>query len=171
MDCLLMRHGIALDAEEWAGAEEDRPLTKKGKVRTRQAAAGLAALKCRPTHLFSSPFVRAYDTAKLVRAEVCPTLNVERCHELAVGASPKQVLSFLRLLHPTSTVICVGHEPLLGEVAGMLLSGKSIPGLSFKKAGAALIHLADGPKPGRGILRWWLQPRQLRILGKQCGRY
>ncbi|MDH5666863.1 MAG: histidine phosphatase family protein [Nitrospira sp.] len=164
MDCLLMRHGIAVYAEEWAGAEEDRPLTKKGKVRARQAAAGLAALKCRPTHLFSSPFVRAYDTAKLVRDEVCPTLKVERCHELAVGASPKQVLSFLRSLPPTSTVICVGHEPLLGEVAGILLGVRPLPGLSFKKAGAALIHLPDGPKPGRGILRWWLQPRQLRAL-------
>ncbi len=164
MDCLLMRHGIAVDAEKWAGAEEDRPLTKKGKIRTRQAAAGLAALNCTPTHLFSSSFARAYDTANLVRAKVCPTLHVERCHELAVGSSPKQVLSFLRSLPPTSTVICVGHEPLLGEVAGMLLSGRPIPGLSFKKAGAALIHLPDGPKPGRGILRWWLQPNQLRAL-------
>lgn len=164
MDCLLMRHGIAVDAEEWAGAEKDRPLTKKGKIRTRQAAAGLATLTYRPTHLFSSPFVRAYETAKLVRTEVCPTISIETCHELAVGSSPKQVLSFLRSLPPASTVICVGHEPLLGDVAGMLLSGRPIPGLSFKKAGAAMIHLPDGPKPGHGILRWWLQPKQLRAL-------
>jgi len=167
MDCLLMRHGIAVDAEEWDGAEEDRPLTKKGKARVRHAAAGLATLNCKPTHLVSSPFVRAYDTAKLVRAEVCPALTIERRHELAAGASPKQVLSFLRSLPSASTVICVGHEPLLGEVAGMLLSGGSVPSLSFKKAGAALIHLPDGPKPSQGILRWWLQPKRLRILELQ----
>jgi len=169
MDCLLMRHGIAIDSEEWDGAEEDRPLTKKGKARVRHAAVGLATLSYKPTHLVSSPLVRAYDTAKLVRIEVCPTLTIERRHELAAGASPQQVLSFLCALPPASTVICVGHEPLLGEVAGMLLRGR-IPGLSLKKAGAALIHLPDGPKPGRGMLHWWLQPRQLRILGKQCGR-
>jgi len=165
MDCLFMRHGIAVEPEEWDGKEEDRPLTKKGKKRVRQAAAGLTTLGCTPTHLFSSPFVRANDTAKLLRTEVCPTLNVEICQELAVGASPEEILSFLRSIPTASTVICVGHEPLLGEVAGILLCGQSVPGLSFKKSGAALIHLPDGPKPGRGILRWWLQPRQLRVLG------
>jgi len=164
MDCLLMRHGIAVDAEKWDGAEEDRPLTKKGKTRVRQAAAGLATLNCTPTHLFSSPFVRAYDTAKLVRAEVCPALTIETRNELVVGTAPRSLFSFLRSLPPESTVICVGHEPLLGEVAGILLGVKSISGLSFKKAGAALIHLPDGLKPGRGILRWWLQPKQLRAL-------
>jgi phosphohistidine phosphatase len=66
-----------------------------------------------------------------------------------------------------STVVCVGHEPLLGAVAGVLLVGKPIPGLSLKKAGAALIHLPDGPKPGSGVLHWWLQPMQLRALGKK----
>jgi len=165
MDCLLMRHGIAVDPEAWDGAEEDRPLTKKGKARVRQAAAGLATLTCAPTHLFSSPCVRAYDTAKLLCTEVCPALDVEICQELVAGVAAEPFFSFLRSLPSESTVICVGHEPLLGDVAGMLLSGHSIPGLWFKKAGAALIHLPDGPKPGRGILRWWLQPKQLRILG------
>ena len=167
MDCLLMRHGIAVESEEWDGAEEDRPLTPRGKTRVRQAASGLAALGCTPTRLFSSPFVRAYDTAKLLRAVVCPTLKIETRNELAVGASPEQILSFLCSIQTEPLVICVGHEPLLCEVAGILLCGQSTPGLSFKKAGAALIHLPDGPKPGQGLLRWWLQPRQLRALGEQ----
>ena len=171
MDCLLMRHGIAVESEEWDGAKEGRPLTKKGKTRVRQAAAGLAALAYKPTRLFSSPFLRAYDTARLVRAEVCPPLRIETRHELAGGASAGLILSFLRSIHPESTVICVGHEPLLGELAGILLCGQSISGLSFKKAGAALIHLPEGPKPGQGILRWWLHPRQLRALGKQGQRH
>ena len=168
MDCLLMRHGIAVKPEKWDGTEEDRPLTTKGQRRAGQAAAGLAVLGHKPTRLFSSPLVRAYDTARLLRAKVCPTLTVETRDELAVGASPRQILSLLRSIPEESMVICVGHEPLLSEVAGILLCGQSIPGLSFKKAGSALIHLPEGPKPGRGILRWWLQPRQLRALGEQC---
>lgn len=58
MDCILVRHGIAVELDEWEGAEENRPLTGegergKGKGRTRQAAEGLAALGCKPTHLLS----------------------------------------------------------------------------------------------------------------------
>ena len=167
MDCLLIRHGIAVDTEKWDGSEENRPLTEKGKKRVRQAAAGLAVLGCKPTRLCSSPFVRAYDTARLLRAVMCPTLKIETRDELAVGASFEQILLFLRSRPADSMVVCVGHEPLLGELAGVLLCGKPITGLSLKKSGAALIHLPDGPKPGQGILRWWLQPMQLRMLGKK----
>jgi phosphohistidine phosphatase len=162
-----MRHGIAVDAEKWDGSEEDRPLTEKGKKRVRQAAAGLAALGCKPARLFSSPFVRTYDTARLLRIVVCPTVKIETRDELAVGASSEQVLSILRSCPANSMVVCVGHEPLLGELAGVLLCGKPITGMSLKKSGAALIHLPDGPKPGQGVLRWWLQPMQLRALGKR----
>ena len=166
MDCLLIRHGIAIAPEEWEGSEENRPLTEKGKKRVRQAAAGLAALNCRPTHLFSSPFIRAYDTARLFRTVVCPTLKVETREELAVGSTPGRILTFLRSLPTEAVVLCVGHEPLLGEVAALLLCGKQVAGFPMKKSGIGLIHLSDGLKPGQGLLQWWLQPVQLRALGK-----
>ena len=167
MDCLFLRHGIAIESEKWDGTEENRPLTEKGKKRVRQAAAGLAVLGYKPTHLFSSTYVRAYDTARLLRTVACPTLKVETRDELGVEASPEQFLSFLRSLPADASVVCVGHEPLLNQVAGLLLCGKSIHSLSLKKAGAALIHLPEGPNLGQGVLEWWLQPMQLRALGKK----
>jgi len=170
MDCVLIRHGIAVEPKEWEGSEENRPLTEKGKKRARQAATGLAAMNCKPTHLFSSPFVRAYDTARLVRMVACPFLKVETRDELAVGSTPERIISLLRSLPSESVVMCVGHEPLLGELAGLLLCGKSTSSFSMKKAGAALIHLSDSVKPGQGLLRWWLQPMQLRALGKDRGK-
>lgn len=166
MDCILIRHGIAVEPKEWEGSEENRPLTEKGKKRVRQAAAGLAALNCRPTHLLSSSFVRAYDTARLLRTVVCPSLKVETRDELAVGSAPERIVALLRSLPLESVVLCVGHEPLLGEVAGLLLCGKATSNFPMKKAGAALIHLPGNVTSGQGQLRWWLQPAQLRALGK-----
>ena len=84
MDCLLIRHGIAVEPEEWEGAEENRPLAEKGRKRVLRTAARLAALDCKPTHLLSSPFARAYDTARLLRTVVCPSIKVMTCDELAV---------------------------------------------------------------------------------------
>jgi phosphohistidine phosphatase len=166
MDCVLIRHGVAVEPEEWEGSEENRPLTEKGKKRVLLAAAGLAALDCNPTHLLSSPFVRAHDTARLLRTVLCPSVKVETRQELAVGSTPERILRLLRALPAESIVICVGHEPLLGEAAALLLCGKPTANFPMKKAGAALIHLPGMVKPGQGLLQWWLQPTQLRILGR-----
>ena len=167
MDCILIRHGIAVESDEWEGAEENRPLTEKGKKRVKQAAVGIAALDCKPTHLFASPFVRAYDTARILRTVVCPVLKVETREELAVGAKPEQLVALLNTLPSDSIVVCVGHEPQLGEVVSLLLCGKVLPSFPFKKSGAACIEVEGIIKPNQGRLRWWLPPLQLRVLGKR----
>ncbi|OQW33577.1 MAG: hypothetical protein A4E19_04115 [Nitrospira sp. SG-bin1] len=168
MDCILVRHGIAMEPEEWEGTEENRPLTEKGKRRVRQAAEGLAALDCKPTHLLTSPFVRAYDTARLLRVALCPMVKVETREELAVGAKPDQLVSVLHTLPSDAVVVCVGHEPQLGEAASLLLCGKVLSNFPLKKAGAACIAGENTMKPGQGHLRWWLQPIQLRTMGKRA---
>jgi hypothetical protein len=45
-----------------------------------------------------------------------------------------------------------------------MLFGKPAAGLTLKKAGACLIRFAEGAKPGRGVLEWWLTAGQLRAL-------
>jgi phosphohistidine phosphatase len=168
MDCILVRHGIAVSPDEWDGEEENRPLTEKGKGRVEQIAEGLAALDCKPTHLFTSPFVRTYDTARLLQAVICQTLTVETCEELAVGAEPERVVTLLHTLPPEAVAVCVGHEPQLGEVVSLLLCGKALPNFPLKKAGAARIVSEGLMGLGQGRLCWWLQPMQLRALGKRA---
>jgi phosphohistidine phosphatase len=168
MECVLIRHGIAVERDEWEGTDENRPLTERGKKRVRQAAAGLVALGCKPTHLFTSPFVRAYDTARLLRAAVCPNVKVDTREELAVGAKPEQLVSILHALPSDSVVLCVGHEPFLGEVVSLFLCGKMLPNFPFKKAGAACIEAEGTVKAGQCRLCWSFPPMQLRVLGKRA---
>ncbi len=66
-----------------------------------------------------------------------------------------------------SCVICVGHEPHLGLAASMMLTGRPSTAFPFKKAGACLIELPTPPKISRGVLRWWMEPGQLRALGRK----
>ncbi|MDH4371171.1 MAG: histidine phosphatase family protein [Nitrospira sp.] len=168
MECILIRHGIAVERDEWEGTEENRPLTDRGKKRVRQAAAGLVALGCKPTHLFTSPFVRAYDTARVLRAELCPTLKVETREELAVGAKPDQLVSVLHTLPLDAVVLCVGHEPFLGELVSLLLCGKMLENFPFKKAGAACMEAEGRLRVGQCRLCWWFPPMQLRVLRKRA---
>jgi len=165
MDCVLIRHGIAVEPDDWDGAEARRPLTEKGKRRVRQAAAGLASMDLVPTALLSSPFTRARETADIIRAVLCRSLSLKTVEELAVGSTPERLLDRLRNFRADAAVLCVGHEPLLGETAAVLLCGRLSAAFPMKKAGAALIHIPDDVLPGRGVLRWWFAPAQLRALG------
>ena len=65
-------------------------------------------------------------------------------------------------------MVCVGHEPQLGEVVSLLLCGKAVPNFPLKKAGAVLVESEGVINQGEGRLCWWLQPRQLRIIGKRA---
>ena len=167
MDCVLLRHGIAVERDEWKGPDGDRPLTECGAKRVAQAAVGLSRLDVQLTHVFSSPLIRAIETAKIVHRSlrVCPAMHV--VHELLPDAPPHRLLSILRKLPPESCVLCIGHEPQLGMAASVLLSGRVSASFPLKKAGACLIELSVLAKPGQGVLRWWLSPSQLRAIGKR----
>lgn len=165
MECILVRHGIAVEAREWDGDDAARPLTEKGKTRTLRAAAGLRSLGLEPTHILSSPYARARETAALLQSVLPAGRSVQMCRELEPDRPPSSMVSLFASLPPAATVVCVGHEPTLGQLASVLLTGKPLPAFRFKKAGACLIELPDPVQPARGILRWWLEPLQLRMLG------
>ena len=167
MDCVLFRHGIAVEREEWDGPDTDRPLTERGVKRVSQVAAGLRWLEVQPTYIFSSPLVRALETADILLASMSIPSAIKRVDELLPDANPERLLAVFRDLPPESTVLCVGHEPHLGLAASMILAGKQSSAFPFKKAGACLIELSEPPKVGRGVLRWWMEPGQLRALGKK----
>ena len=166
MDCVLLRHGSAVERDEWEGADADRPLTERGVKRVAQVAAGLSRLDVQPTHVLSSPLIRAIETAKIVRRSLRVRPAVQIVDALLPDAPPNRLLSILHDLPPEACVVCIGHEPQLGMAASVFLSGRATPSFPLKKAGACLIELSIPPKPGHGVLRWWLTPSQLRVLGK-----
>ena len=167
MDCVLVRHGIAIEREEWDGSDEDRPLTERGSKRVSQVAAGLKWLEVQPTYIFSSPLIRALETADILQAGLSIPSAIKRVDELLPDANPERLLALFKDLPPEACALCVGHEPHLSSVASLMLAGKPSTAFPFKKAGACMIELSVPPKIGRGVLRWWMEPAQLRALGKK----
>lgn len=90
--------------------------------------------------------------------------------ELSPESKPEQLLAALKPMSVEAVVLCVGHEPLLGRFAALALFGQASGTLPLKKASAACIRFDGDMLPGRGRLRWWLQPAQLRMLGKGLKR-
>jgi phosphohistidine phosphatase len=166
MDCVLFRHGIAADQGEWDGPDAKRPLTPRGMEKTAASAEGLARLEIEPSHLWSSSLTRALETAKILQEIFRFPAEVHITDVLHPEAAPEHLLDALARQSKDACVICVGHQPNLGEVAGVSLFGGPVTGLELKKAGACCIRFNGPVKPGEGVLRWWLAPSQLRQLAK-----
>ena len=165
MDCILFRHGIAVEWSDWTGEDKSRPLTEEGRDKTRQGAKGLQQLDCQPTHVLCSPFLRTQQTAEILQEALKFPGNIQFCPELFSEAPPRQLFTLLATFPKKGVVLCVGHEPHLGHTAAIMLCGQPLNGLSMKKAGACRIQFQGSPAPGEGLLHWWMAPNQLRMLG------
>lgn len=169
MDLYLMRHGIAVPAPgPGIHSDRERSLSSKGTKRLRKAAKGLLALRLSFDRILTSPLLRAQQTAKIV-AEVLNTENrIEEIAELAPEGSVQKLLSSLAAYRGAKRILLVGHQPLLGETALLLLSGGNGAEVDLKKGGICCIEADDLP-PKKAVLRWLLTPRQLRLLGTAEG--
>jgi phosphohistidine phosphatase len=162
----VLRHGVAEEAR--AGRDDRaRRLTPAGRAKMRRAAAGLRALGIDLDALLTSPYPRAAETAALVAEAWEGTVAPQEVAALAAGVPAAETLRALRPWARRGGVMVVGHEPGLGELAALVLSG-SATGLTvpLKKGGCVAIDAEQLVPPAGARLRWMLTPRQLRRLAR-----
>src|SRR5687768_12925991 len=121
MRLVIIRHAIAVDRETTDLPDEDRPLTRKGIRRFRSAARGLARLLPRPDTLFTSPLVRARQTARIAARAWGGPDPVEAA--ALAGGEFKDVAKTLAGFPGEAVVAIVGHEPQVSEILARLLGG------------------------------------------------
>ena len=151
MQLLLIRHAIAED-----GAEDDaRALTEKGRKRFEEVVRGLDALDLRLDLVLHSPKLRAVQTAELLAPLVDGEVQVTG---LLAEAPGQALLKHLR----GEAVAVVGHQPWLGELLGLLLTGETRHGAAFELKKGAVARLEGECAPGAMRLMALLQPGALR---------
>src|SRR5512139_2634793 len=117
----LLRHG---EAEPHEAREDDaaRRLTPRGERQARDAGAALAALGLELVAAFTSPRVRALDTARLA----CESLGVEP--EVLDGLSEdwdeRDAREIMAGFGSDDRVLVVGHEPDFSQVVHDLTGGR-----------------------------------------------
>jgi len=118
---ILLRHSKS----DWSGGEDDlhRPLASRGRRQAPEAGRWLAANIERIDLAVVSPAVRARSTWELVSAELAvppPTRSDERVY----GAAASGLLAVVRELSgEVGTVVLVGHNPGLEDLASTLTGG------------------------------------------------
>jgi phosphohistidine phosphatase len=115
MDLILWRHAEAEPGEPDLG----RRLTSKGLKQAERMAAWLESRLPETTRILVSPADRSQQTA-LALGRKFRTVN-----DIAPGADAAAVLAAAGWPDGRETVLVVGHQPTLGEVAALLLSGES----------------------------------------------
>ena len=114
MDLILWRHA---DAEDGV-PDELRPLTPRGMKQAARAAQWLETHLPDTCRIIVSPAVRAQQTAQALRR------RFRTVREIDTGASAADVLAAAKWPDARECVLVVGHQPTLGRVASLLLTGE-----------------------------------------------
>lgn len=139
----LLRHG---EAEPHAASDAARELTAYGRKEVQQAAAQLIG---RPlTAIIASPYVRAQQTAELVRSALGFAGKINTVPWLTPDSDPRDALKFLDE-REGAEVLLVSHQPLIGALGGLLVHGHRQDPLPMRTASLAEL---EGDIPGAGLM-------------------
>lgn len=179
MKLYVMRHGPAEDHAS-TGRDGDRALTPSGRDRVRSVSRVLVEQDEAPFTIFSSPLVRALQTAEIVAAVTKldervrgseaarasgATGAVEIRRELAPGGDSHE-LAFQAAREGRRRVMIVGHEPDLSSLVARLIG--RMPEDGMMKAMVVGVKLAPNVPGVEGpelvaTSRFVLQPKSLEL--------
>ncbi len=131
MDLILWRHADAEPGEP----DGDRILTSKGRKQAACIGQWLDHRLPDPCRIVVSPARRAQETAHALKRKF------KTIDEVAPDVRPESVLAAARWPDAPEAVLVVGHQPTLGRVVSLLLTGRD----------------TEWPIPKAGV--WWLSSR------------
>lgn len=135
MDLILWRHAEALDASE--GMDDmDRGLTRRGEKQALRIGQWLDRQLPEGVRVLCSPARRTEQTVLALGRKF------KIREELGPGGDPAELLRLAQWPDGKSTVLVVGHQPMLGQVI------------------AGLLSLGTGGFPVKKGAVWWLRSRQ-----------
>jgi len=166
MNLYLLRHGIAVEhGAPGHGQDADRPLTDKGERKLWRITEAMRVMELSFDLILASPYLRARRTAEIVAEAFKAKKKLELCNALAADGDMLELIHFLNHLSPRPEhVLVVGHEPYLGVLATLLITGDSGSAVEFKKGGLCKLMI-QRLRPGRcATLEWLLTPRQMGLM-------
>ena len=156
----IVRHGVAVDlGEKGVTRDSERMLTADGAAETQMVGRALAVLTDdeTPSQIFTSPLVRARQTADILARYWADNLTAKVTDFLLPGQPAEKIVSWLAGIKEKAVAL-VGHMPDLGILTSVLISGLPNGQIAYKKAAVAKIVLSDGVVAGAGRLRWLITP-------------
>lgn len=158
MRVVLMRHGEAVDMRS-APTDALRWLTDAGRQSATSVGKALARLDLPYSCIYTSPLVRAVQTAEILAATHPRFDGPVEIHEALASEEGTTAQALAPLDHTSDgdVVVMVTHMPKVEILGAHLCQTQHFT--SFRTAAACLIEVEDG----RGVFRWMLDPETLEF--------
>jgi len=156
MQVLLVRHGEAVDIRS-ATTDYDRWLTRAGRQTVAKVGTALAQLGMQYSRVYTSPLVRAVQTAEILAAthpQFEGLLEVEPALSIDLG-STAEALEPLEHADDEDLIVMVTHMPKVAVLAGHLCQVSTGP--PFRTGSACLLSVEHG----KARIEWMLDPETL----------
>jgi phosphohistidine phosphatase len=151
----LLRHA---EAEKVAASDELRQLSKKGERQSEKAARFCERNEIQITSIFSSPILRARQTADIVALRLKKKTIAKSW--LTAGMNPDEALRELTGFRRYRSVMIVGHEPDFSRLAAHLLGMPFGDNIRIRKASLTCIQISNF-EPKAGALQFMLPVRHM----------
>lgn len=139
---LLLRHGEAQPAAP-GGSDVERPLTVAGRAEVRDAAGVIAATGFTIDRALVSTARRTLETAEIIAAHLRLPQPQEPLDRLYLASPPVLLQALERCPSNYTTLLVIGHNPGLSELAARLAPRNDSAGL--RTAGVCLLTFSvDG---------------------------
>lgn len=148
MRLFLLRHA---HAESSAASDHNRRLTAEGIEKSENAGRVLATLNLKPARIYSSPRLRARETAEIVARALGQSVSITEA--VNFGFNLRAVSDLIKDLDDDADVMFVGHNPTFSMVV-QELTGADV---QMKRCGLARIDVYSY-SPLRGELVWLIPP-------------
>src|SRR3954452_8462732 len=145
----LLRHGEAVPHD--SKPDDERELTPRGRRQAEAAGVALAKLNVEFAACYTSPKLRALETAQLA----CRALNIEPVVEVSIAGrfSRDDVVEVLRAHEDDDKILIIGHAPTFTQIVHDFTGARA----DFKKGGTAAFRTS-------GELLVLLRPRELEAI-------
>lgn len=168
MDVYVLRHGKAGERSLTVKGDSKRELTEAGKKELQCIAKAIKSLDIKFDCVVSSPLLRAKQTAEIALSHVkSKRRSIVVWNELKPESKVKEIFKKLSTLKPDYSVLIVGHEPVLSELIGSMISPLNHDiSISLRKGGFAHVECSVKSSAVIGTLRSIMTPKQLKSIRK-----
>ncbi len=146
MNIYFIRHGIANDNFN----DNLRELSSEGKEIIFESAKNWKSMGIKFDYIFSSPLIRARQTAELIKTAMEYDEEIINEPALAPGSRTESIITLANSF-PESDIAVVGHQPDLGEHVSSMVSNSGV-NIRFSPGTICRVSFLNGARYSAGSL-------------------
>ncbi len=161
MKLFLIRHAEAIELEtDSVKDDEHRFITPFGRILTSKISKILIEEFKDLEIIFSSPLIRAVQTAEIISTRIKFRNDIELVNELKNESTTASLLQLLSRNAELKAVALVGHEPKISMLVKNLSNKKDLN--NFRKSSVCLINF--DALAGNGKFEWYFDSKTLEFV-------